>query len=819
MRSHNFCISTLFGLVLLLIGAGIGAAQEATPVAGSGWVSLGLVGKEIREIAVNPASPSIIYAAARDGVYEGSSSGGPWIPLTIDLPGLSVYALEVNSSIPSTLYLGALGTLYKSRNGGRTWGVALRELTNPPFSSLAVQPEKFDTLYVANKIGIMRTVTGGDKGWDQADGGISSRDIKLVAMDPANADRLYAGTAGGVVYRSTNAGKNWQPAGKGLPGTAITALVVNADSAIYVGTRKQGLFRSVDAGGSWKALGKATAALTVQSVAIDPAAPSKIFAATGSAGILASTDNGATWAAFNKGLADQDVRVIRILPSDRKGELAVYAGTNNGIWKLSAAAGKAPAVPLEFNEVPSHQFVRTLAIDPKSSSTIYAGTAGNGIFKSTNNGASWTAANLPGTSVVAIAIAPDSTVYAGTRGKIYQSTDGGGTWRVSLTDMADPYFFGIAVDPKSKIIFEGNEYGISKSTSGGHGWDNVEGGDDLKDILALQMHISQPGTLLAATDGHGVFVGRNGGAQWAALNSGLTQMSVLALAQEPKSGGNTLYAGTDGGGVFKSIDGGKNWQPAMSAGLSHAPVTALALDPASSSTIFAGVYGAGIQLSTDGGKTWRSMNEGLGSLRVRALAVEPDHSGNLWVGTDGAGIFRSTNAGKSWRVVSFGYVSQASAGEQQIDLPDFDADIAKYTAEIEQRPSDAEAHDSLALAFYGKGNFAKAEEQYQKALSLDSTGTYFHSNLGFLRFDQGKVREALDLMEKELELNPDSADALAGKAICLEALGKHAEALEAYRAAAERDDNYTDCKNLRIQNYWSANACKTAAPLIRELFE
>ena len=56
----------------------------------------------------------------------------------------------------------------------------------------------------------------------------------------------------------------------------------------------------------------------------------------------------------------------------------------------------------------------------------------------------------------------------------------------------------------------------------------------------------------------GVFKSTNGGGNWSAVNTGLTDTYVHALAIDPVTP-TTLYAGTEGGGVFKSTDGGGNW--------------------------------------------------------------------------------------------------------------------------------------------------------------------------------------------------------------------------------------------------------------------
>ena len=75
-----------------------------------------------------------------------------------------------------------------------------------------------------------------------------------------------------------------------------------------------------------------------------------------------------------------------------------------------------------------------LAIDPSAPATLYAGTGG-GVFKSTNGGGSWTAINagLITSSVHALAIDPSApaTLYAGTSGGVFKSTNGGEAGRPS----------------------------------------------------------------------------------------------------------------------------------------------------------------------------------------------------------------------------------------------------------------------------------------------------------------------------------------------------------------------------------------------------
>ena len=84
---------------------------------------------------------------------------------------------------------------------------------------------------------------------------------------------------------------------------------------------------------------------------------------------------------------------------------------------------------------PEGGIIYALAIDPTAPATLYAGTDSNGVCKSINGGASWTAVNagLTNTTVLALAINPSApaTLYAGTFGGVFKSSDGGEAGRPS----------------------------------------------------------------------------------------------------------------------------------------------------------------------------------------------------------------------------------------------------------------------------------------------------------------------------------------------------------------------------------------------------
>jgi hypothetical protein len=139
-------------------------------------------------------------------------------------------------------------------------------------------------------------------------------------------------------------------------------------------------------------------------------------------------------------------------------------------------------------------------------------------------------------------------------------------------------------------------------------------------IQALAIDPTTPATVYAGTPGGGVFKSTDGGASWAAVNSGLTNTNVFALAIAPTTP-TTVYAGTIHGGVFKSTDGGASWA-AVNSGLTNTVVQALEIDPAAPPPSTWGRTAAACSKAPTGG-AWNAVSTSVIDARVVGLAIDP----------------------------------------------------------------------------------------------------------------------------------------------------------------------------------------------------
>jgi photosystem II stability/assembly factor-like uncharacterized protein len=410
-------------------------------------------------------------------------------------------------------------------------------------------------------------------------------------------------------------------------------------------------------GGSWIAAGLTGG--DVRALAMDESTATLYAAASGS--VYKSRDGGGTWT----GIAGLTSTFVQTLALDPSTPATIYAGgtdrSGEGVRAFKSTDGGDTWTP--SHDGLSGSWVWRFVIDRASPTTLYAGTF-SGVFKSTNAGQTWTAvsAGLTDTFVQTLAIDPSrtGTLYAGTfAGGVFKSTDGGEAWKSTNRGMSSSVS-SLAVDASSPhTIYAGtNSYGgVFKSTNEGESWTTVKPALDLY-IEALVIHPTAPATLYAGTasyDYPGFLKSTDGGATWRQR----LDARVFALVMDP-SEPDTLYAGTlFPSGVYKSTDGGESWS-SVSAGIylgADAGVGALAVDRSAPATLYAGVFGHsgdGLFKSTDAGQSWTAVNSGLTVKDIRAVAIDPSTPHTVYAATFGGGIFKSTDGGESWTASNAG---------------------------------------------------------------------------------------------------------------------------------------------------------------------
>ncbi|HXM45790.1 MAG TPA: baseplate J/gp47 family protein [Bryobacteraceae bacterium] len=216
--------------------------------------------------------------------------------------------------------------------------------------------------------------------------------------------------------------------------------------------------------------------------------------------------------------------------------------------------------------------------------TIYAGTAGSGVFRRTA-GEAWQAINtdLSNLDVRALAVSPFG-VYAG--------TNGGGVFRLFTTGWK-PYSPGLtstrvrtlAMDSAGALYAGTPDAGVFRRVLGAAQWESLAAGLAASDVRALM--VDPQDAVYAGTSG-GVFRLDPGEPRWKIVSTGMEALDVLSLAADR---GGALYAGTSGGGVFRLAGFNGSCECLQPHAIEH-PVRALALDPTGG--LYAAARGHGV---------------------------------------------------------------------------------------------------------------------------------------------------------------------------------------------------------------------------------
>lgn len=323
--------------------------------------------------------------------------------------------------------------------------------------------------------------------------------------------------------------------------------------------------------------------------------------------------------------------------------------------------------------------------------TIFVGTAGGGIWKSTNAGASFKPIfDKYCQSIGALAIDQKNPklIYAGTgesnmRNSVsigdgfYRSTDGGENWtRTGGLDSTE-HISKVVLDPANPgVIYvaapgalwgNSKHRGLYKSTDGGKTFEKILFISDKAGCADVVLDPKDPNIVYATTwefrrqpysfnsggEGSAMWKSNDGGKTWKELKSGLPAKPFgrIALALSP-SEPNKLLAIVESSntGLYISSDGGENWkQQSSPLNVVARPFyfSTLVVDPFDSKRVYRPAYS--FSFSDDGGYSF-SQASGEGAVPHadhHALWVNPKNTNHLYLGTDG-GVYMSLDRGSTW---------------------------------------------------------------------------------------------------------------------------------------------------------------------------
>jgi len=387
----------------------------------------------------------------------------------------------------------------------------------------------------------------------------------------------------------------------------------------------------------------------------------------------------------------------RIRPHMRHARLLALAALSLGIAPAAHAQRLADGVSqaLHWRMIGPHRGGRTKAATgvPGQPNVFYVGAVNGGVWKTTDFGRTWAPIfdSQPTGSIGAIAVAPSApgTIYVGsgeglqrpdlsTGNGIYKSTDGGTTWtHLGLRD--GQQIPQIAVDPRDPnrlfVAVLGHPYGpneergLYRSTDGGQTFTKVLYKDEDTGAIDVVLDPKNPNVVYCALWAarqapweNGAFQGPNsglykssdGGATWTQLGGGLPTtkegLGRIGIGIAP-SDPNRLFVTTDVNGdgrVYRSDDAGAHWmRPTLDPRIATRPsdFAEIKVDPRDPNT----VYSAAVVTwkSTDAGVTWSALRGAPGGDDYHRVWISPERPGTILIASD-QGAIVTVNGGQTW---------------------------------------------------------------------------------------------------------------------------------------------------------------------------
>ena len=401
-----------------------------------------------------------------------------------------------------------------------------------------------------------------------------------VGVDPANSMNVYL--VDGPVYKSIDGGSHWAPAVSGLPSpTSAISLAVDSSNPlhVFIGTY-HGVFETFDGAQSWTPASSGLAYRLISVIRVSPSSPTHVYAGTWAGGVFRSLNGGMLWTPVNRGLVATHVQAITV---DSGNPTTMYLGmAYGGAWK-SADAGMTWALSSVGME---ERIVFSLAVDSSAPATVYAG-ASDGVYKSTNAGASWfRPSGSPPGGIGSVAVDPGAsqTIFAASNSRIFKSVDGGVTWSQKASSGG-----ALAIDPSTPSrLYAATHSGLAKSTDGGETWSKT---GPAAYLVAVKIDPTNPAVLYSVSyAGDGVLKSHDYGVSWTQIKEPASQGFYYDLAIDPQRP-STLYLATTQG-VSRSSDGGASWS-SFSHGLPDYDVEVIAVDP-TGHRLYAGPYARGM---------------------------------------------------------------------------------------------------------------------------------------------------------------------------------------------------------------------------------
>ncbi len=533
----------------------------------------------VSDIAIDPTNPSNIYISTGDkdagdtyatGVMKSTDGGNTWAPTGLAW-GVSqqrrIYRLLINPTNPNILIVASNNGIHRTTDGGTTW----TQVIAGTYVDAEFKPGDPTIVYaVSNGQSFKSINSGASFSAVNIASNLNSNRLSMcvTAANPNVVYILVSNTSNGFggLYRSTNEGASyslmsstpnifdWSTNGSGAGGQgwydiAIDASPTNSNEIIAGGVNT---WKSTNGGTSWVLNthwfgggGKPYVHADLHSVHYTSG--TTCYLGT-DGGVARTTNSGAAWTTIN---GNMNIAQIYKLGNSANNPLRIVTGHQDNGTNLSNGTN--------WNEIYGGDGAANF-IDWGNNNTIVASYVEGDFQRSTNGGGGWVSISN-GITGTAAWVAPiiqhptqQQTFYAGYQ-SVWRSTNQGTSWTQlgNIGAVLDE----IRIAPSNtNIIFATAPNGVYKTTNGGTSWSNVTGSIPVGSAQITDLAVDNLNannvyvTLSGYSNGNKVYFSSNGGTTWTNYSTGLPNLPVNCIAYT-KNSAQAIYVGTDIGVYYR----------------------------------------------------------------------------------------------------------------------------------------------------------------------------------------------------------------------------------------------------------------------------
>ena len=332
--------------------------------------------------------------------------------------------------------------------------------------------------------------------------------------------------------------------------------------------------------------------------------------------------------------------------------------------------------------------ISDFAVNPDNHSEIYVGVSAGNIWKTTNNGTTWSPVfdNYGAYAIGCLRIDPSNpfVIWAGTGENnhqrqlgygdgIYKSEDGGASWK-NMGLKNSRQIGMIAIDPRNTDVVyvaaegsiwgPGGDRGLYKTTDGGKNWKKVLEISENTGVNNVVLDPRNPDVIYATSEqrrrhvftkiGGGpesaVYKSKDGGSTWDKIMNGLPSVHIggTGIAISPVNP-DVLYiimeAQGESGGFYRSVNRGATWEKMSSHTERGQYYNEIYCDPKNVDKVYSVETISRVTL--DGGKTWTPIGNNQRHVDDHAMWIDPDNTKHFYIGGDG-GVYETFDEGKNF---------------------------------------------------------------------------------------------------------------------------------------------------------------------------